>query len=579
MARQPSAEQRCEQRRAGRRLVRERQQLRRSGRYVAIVPAIAPIVAAGTATNRASSAWVSARCAREAPTARRTPIARKPPLNLRPADAAEHHRRRGERDHRQRDEQIDHDPRCLVEQDPQPRAGHEPHAVEPIAVARAWTSTSLTLRRVAQPDLREVDARVELGAAASVPARRATRRCAAPRADSATLSGLSANPTTRTGPSPPMNSVPPRRIPHADARPRSTTTSPLAAESGRGRRRSRIRGGRYRSPPPTRCRCCARWRSRSSTPVYSWRSENAARSGSASIRCATVPACCGSKRTITSGRSAALAARSKPRPSPSATTIAAASIAAASAIPSAVSSDRRLRSAHAVAGLCQRCSQADSLSAAARVAVAASSRPSRRCSTRSAIAAASGSWVTITTARARGCAAAQHGGAVVLVEVAGRLVGENELGVVDERACDRQTLLLAARQLVRAPVGDLREPSSPISRRARSSPPRRAPGGAPAGARSPRRSAPRSAETTGTRSRRGAAGSRASAREDWPVSSAAGEHDPASSRADRVRRAGAATSTCRCPIAPGPRPPRRPRRRGRRRRGPAGRHVRRPPSS
>ena len=38
----------------------------------------------------------------------------------------------------------------------------------------------------------------------------------------------------------------------------------------------------------------------------------------------------------------------------------------------------------------------------------------------------------------------QHGGAVFLVEVAGRLVGQDELGIVDERAGDGQALLLAA---------------------------------------------------------------------------------------------------------------------------------------
>ena len=51
--------------------------------------------------------------------------------------------------------------------------------------------------------------------------------------------------------------------------------------------------------------------------------------------------------------------------------------------------------AHAVTGLSERGRQADSLIGASSGA----SRPSRRCSTRSAIAAASGSCVTITTAR------------------------------------------------------------------------------------------------------------------------------------------------------------------------------------
>jgi hypothetical protein len=51
----------------------------------------------------------------------------------------------------------------------------------------------------------------------------------------------------------------------------------------------------------------------------------------------------------------------------------------------------------------------------------------------------------------------QHRSAVVMVEVAGGLVGEHELRVVDERASDREPLLLAAGELVRAAVRDLRQ--------------------------------------------------------------------------------------------------------------------------
>jgi hypothetical protein len=44
------------------------------------------------------------------------------------------------------------------------------------------------------------------------------------------------------------------------------------------------------------------------------------------------------------------------------------------------------------------------------------------------------------------------------VEVPGRLVGEQHRGVVDERACDREALLLPARELVRQRGGDRPQP-------------------------------------------------------------------------------------------------------------------------
>ena len=43
--------------------------------------------------------------------------------------------------------------------------------------------------------------------------------------------------------------------------------------------------------------------------------------------------------------------------------------------------------------------------------------------------------------------------AVMRVEVAGRLVGEDQLGIGDERAGDRDALLLAARKLARTMPG------------------------------------------------------------------------------------------------------------------------------
>ncbi len=47
--------------------------------------------------------------------------------------------------------------------------------------------------------------------------------------------------------------------------------------------------------------------------------------------------------------------------------------------------------------------------------------------------------------------------AVLLTEIAGRLVGEDQLGIVDQRARDRQPLLLATGELVGAAPGDLRQ--------------------------------------------------------------------------------------------------------------------------
>jgi predicted GNAT family acetyltransferase len=51
----------------------------------------------------------------------------------------------------------------------------------------------------------------------------------------------------------------------------------------------------------------------------------------------------------------------------------------------------------------------------------------------------------------------EHCGAVCVIEVARRLVGEDDLGVVDERAGDREALLFATREFMRTAVGDGRE--------------------------------------------------------------------------------------------------------------------------
>ena len=58
--------------------------------------------------------------------------------------------------------------------------------------------------------------------------------------------------------------------------------------------------------------------------------------------------------------------------------------------------------------------------------------------------------------------------AVRRVEVAGRLVGEDQLGLPDKRAGDGDALLLAARQLGRTMLGSVRDPTLSSTRSTRS---------------------------------------------------------------------------------------------------------------
>ena len=93
--------------------------------------------------------------------------------------------------------------------------------------------------------------------------------------------------------------------------------------------------------------------------------------------------------------------------------------------------------------------------------LSATIRPSPRKITRSAWLAAIGSCVTIAIdwpwSRLAAASSAEHLATAARVEVAGRLVGEHEVGRGRERAGDRDALLLAAGELVRAvaqPVGE-----------------------------------------------------------------------------------------------------------------------------
>jgi hypothetical protein len=83
-------------------------------------------------------------------------------------------------------------------------------------------------------------------------------------------------------------------------------------------------------------------------------------------------------------------------------------------------------------------------------------RPSRMCRMRSAICAASGLWVIISTvwfsSRLLACSILQHGLRVFGVEIAGGLVSQQDSRARNQRARDSHTLLFAAGELIRPVV-------------------------------------------------------------------------------------------------------------------------------
>ena len=89
--------------------------------------------------------------------------------------------------------------------------------------------------------------------------------------------------------------------------------------------------------------------------------------------------------------------------------------------------------------------------------------PSARNTARSAYEAATGSWVTMTIVWPNSRTAVRMNGedlgARAGVEVAGRLVGEDDLGPAGERAGDGHPLLLAAGQLRRSVVEPVLSPT------------------------------------------------------------------------------------------------------------------------
>ena len=157
---------------------------------------------------------------------------------------------------------------------------------------------------------------------------------------------------------------------------------------------------------------------------------------------------------------------SKPPPRPSAITTAVDSIAAASAIPIAVSSARRraARRPRRISASARSSAGRDRAGGSAAGGAArdpgvgvepAVLEPEHAVGDRRRLGLVGDDHdgPPVETAQQR-----EHGGAVLGVEVAGRLVGQHQLGIVDERSRDREPLLLAAGELVRKVVGHRGQP-------------------------------------------------------------------------------------------------------------------------
>ena len=187
-----------------------------------------------------------------------------------------------------------------------------------------------------------------------------------------------------------------------------------------------------------------------------------------------------------------------------------------------------------------------------RRSVSVEVRPSRIATVRWTCSDTTGSWVTVTIV-VPSCSLIRRRSAntssdVAAVELAGRLVGEDDLGLVGEGHGDRDALLLAARQPLR-PVLQ----RGPAGRRGRAAP---SPGPASCAGRRGSSASRRSRPPTGTaggcgrsaarRTRRPGAGS-ASARAGRSRSARSPRRPPARPTGRRARRGCSAASTCRCP--------------------------------
>ena len=135
------------------------------------------------------------------------------------------------------------------------------------------------------------------------------------------------------------------------------------------------------------------------------------------------------------------------------------------------------------AGWRSRCRRLAARSALTRVRLLAwagrsCSCPSRSSSTRSAVAARVASCVTISSvaprARASDSSTGMHSRAVVVVEIAGGLIGEQQARLVHQGARDRDALLLAPGELIDRARGARRKahPASAARLRARAAAPR-----------------------------------------------------------------------------------------------------------
>ena len=85
------------------------------------------------------------------------------PLDLGPGRSGEHHAGGGERDQRQRHQQVDYDSRRLVEQHTHSRAGDEAQPLQAVARRARLNQDLVEVGRVAQPDLGQIYLGVGLG--------------------------------------------------------------------------------------------------------------------------------------------------------------------------------------------------------------------------------------------------------------------------------------------------------------------------------------------------------------------------------------------------------------------------------
>jgi hypothetical protein len=127
-----------------------------SGGYVTLVHTLeaALVAAPAAAIGCAAGALLIA-----GPSAHLLELLNEPSLDLRPGGGGEHRSRGGERDQRQRDEQVDDDPGRLVDEHANAVAGDEAHVAQAEARGAGLDEQLVEVPRVADPDLGVVDLR------------------------------------------------------------------------------------------------------------------------------------------------------------------------------------------------------------------------------------------------------------------------------------------------------------------------------------------------------------------------------------------------------------------------------------